>query len=67
MRFQLKDERVYMGLHLKYYTHVSIVYMSLHKRNQTHVNACTFVGKRGFLFAQTRLDVNLDVDGTVPC
>ena len=26
---------------------------------------CTFVGKRGFLFAQTRLDVNLDVDSTV--
>ena len=53
-----------MGLHLKYYTHVSIVYMSLHKWSQTHVNACTFVGKRGFLFAQTRLDVNLDVDWT---
>ena len=29
------------------------------------VNACTFVGKHGFLFAQMRLDVNLDVDGTV--
>ena len=29
------------------------------------VNACTFVGKRSFLFAQTHLDVNLDVDSTV--
>ena len=29
------------------------------------VNACTFVGKRGFLFAQTHLDFNLDMDGTV--
>ena len=54
-----------MHLHLKYYTHVSIVYMSLHKWSQTCVNACTFVGKRGFRFAQTRLDVNLDRDGTV--
>ena len=35
MRFQLKDERVYMGLHLKYYTHASIVHMSLHKWSQT--------------------------------
>ena len=29
------------------------------------VNACTFVGKHGFLFAQMHLDVNLDVDGTI--
>ena len=29
------------------------------------VNTCTFVGKLGFLFTQTRLDVNFDMDGTV--
>ena len=29
------------------------------------VNACTFVGKHGFLFAQMCLGFNLDMDGTV--